>query len=137
MNKMISISLIVLFLVTISISGCINTNKTNSTWGEKEISIDDLKISNDTTGKHYEENDTIYYVNGNITNNNPFEALNVKIKIITYTSNGTVLAVNDTPYLNPKNVPGKGKSYFYARFEDPNKQITKFEVKILSANGQY
>ncbi len=118
-------------------SGCIDNTKSNSTWGEKKLSLDTLKISNSTIGNRSEENESIYYVNGYISNKNSFEALNPKIQVTTYYANGTIFAVNDTPYLKPQNIPATGKSYFYARFEDPNKQIAKFEVKILSAKGQY
>ena len=118
-------------------SGCVDNTKSNSTWGEKKLSLDALKISNSTVGNRSEENDSIYYVSGYISNKNSFEALDPKIQVNTYYANGTVFAVNNTPYLNPQNIPATGKSYFYARFEDPNKQISRFEVKILSAKGQY
>lgn len=137
MNKIIPILSISLILGVLLISGCIDNTKSNSTWGEKKLSLDTLKISNSTVGNRSEQNDSIYYVSGYISNKNSFEALNPKIQITTYYANGTVFAVNDTPYLDPQNIPGTGKSYFYARFEDPNKQISRFEVKILSAKGQY
>lgn len=127
----------ILLLGIISISGCIDTQKTNSTWGEKKLLTDLIKVSNGTVGNRSEENESIYHVYGYIENDNPFEALDPKIKVYTYFSNGTEYAVNDTPYLEPKNIPATGKSYFYARFEDPNKQIATFEVKIISAKGQY
>jgi capsule polysaccharide export protein KpsE/RkpR len=137
MNKIIPILSISIILGVLLISGCIDNTKSNSTWGEKKLSLDTLKISNSTVGNRSEQNDSIYYVSGYISNKNSFEALNPKIQITTYYANGTVFAVNDTPYLDPQNIPGTGKSYFYARFEDPNKQISRFEVKILSAKGQY
>jgi len=124
-------------IVAIANSGCIENTKVNSTWGEKILSLDSLKISNSTVGNRSEENESIYYVSGSISNKNSFEALDPKIQITTYYANGTVFAVNDTPYLNPQNIPATGKSNFYAKFEDPDKQIAKFEVKILSAEGQY
>ena len=134
----IIILVVVLILVCIiSISGCIQNTKANNTWGEKKISLDAIKVSNNTVGNRSENNDSIYYVSGDILNQNPYEALDPKIHVTTYYANGTVFAVNDTPYLKPQNIPATGKSYFYARFEDPNKQIAKFEVKILSAKGQY
>lgn len=127
---------IFLIIGLLSISGCIDSQKVNNTWGEKQISMDAIKVSNSTVGNRSENNDSIYYVKGSITNQNSFEALDPKIEVITYYSNGTVFAVNDTPYLDPKNIPATGKSYFYAQFEDQNKQIAKFQVKILSAKGQ-
>ena len=120
-----------------SISGCIDNTMANNTWGDKKISLDAIKISNSTVNNRSENNDSIYYVSGHILNQNSFEALDPKITVTTYYSNGTVFAVNDTPYIDPKNIPANGKSYFYARFDDPDKKIAKFEVKIVSAKGQY
>lgn len=127
---------LVLLIIIISISGCIENTQSNSTWGEKKISIDAIKVSNNTVGNRSEQNDTIYYVSGYVFNQNPFEALDPKITVTTYYANGTVFAVNDTPYVNPKNLPANDKSYFYARFEDPDKKIAKFEVKVLGAKGE-
>ncbi len=131
------IIIISFILLAVVCSGCINTNKTNNTWGDKKISLDAIKVSNSTVGNRSENNDSIYYVSGYIINQNSFEALDPKITVTTYYSNGTVFAVNDTPYMDPKNIPANGKSYFYTRFDDPDKKIARFEVKILSAKGQY
>lgn len=124
-------------LLTLTSSGCIENTKSNSTWGEKKLSMDSIKVSNNTVGNRSENNDSVYYVNGYIINQNPFEALDPKITVTTFDSNGTVFAVNDIPYMEPKNLPANDKSYFYARFEDPDKKIAKFEVKIISAKGEY
>lgn len=137
MEKITGLLLIFFVICLVFTSGCIENTKSNSTWGEKKISIDAIKVSNNTVGNHSENNDSVYYVSGYILNQNPFEALNPQIKVTTYDFNGTVFAVNDTPYLDPKNIPANGKSYLYARFEDPDKKIAKFEVKILSAKGEY
>jgi capsule polysaccharide export protein KpsE/RkpR len=137
MEKIIGLLLIFFVIGLVFTSGCIENTKSNSTWGEKKISIDAITVSNDTTGNRSENNDSLYYISGYILNQNSFEALDPQIKVTTYYSNGSVFAVNDTPYLNPKNIPGNGKSYLYARFEDPDKKIAKFEVKILSAKGEY
>lgn len=136
-KKLLRILIFVFIIGAVANSGCIENTKVNNTWGEKILSLDTLKISDSTVGNRSEENESIYYVSGSISNKNSFEALNPKIQITTYYVNGTVFAVNDTPYLNPQNIPATGKSNFYARFEDPDKQIAKFEVKILSAKGQY
>ena len=117
-------------------SGCIMNKTANETWGEKKISLDAIKISN-STGNRSETNESRYYVSGYINNNNPYEALEMKMKVTTYTSNGSVFAVNDNPYLEPKNIPANGASYFYTSFSDPDKNITRYEVKILSAQGEY
>ena len=137
MEYIIKIVIFISIVCLVFSSGCIENTKANSTWGEKKLSLDTLKISNNTIGNRSEQNESIYYVSGYISNQNSFEALDPKIRVTTYYANGTVFAVNDTPFLKPQNIPGTGKSYFYARFEDPNKQIAKFEVKILSAKGQY
>lgn len=137
MEKITGLLLIFIIIGLVFTSGCIENTKSNSTWGEKKISIDAIKVSNSTVGNRSENNDSIYYVSGHILNQNSFEALDPQIKVTTYDSNGTVFAVNDTPYLDPKNIPANGKSYLYARFEDPDKKIAKFEVKILSAKGEY
>lgn len=127
-------SLMVMVLVN---SGCIDNTQFNSTWGEKKISIDAIKISSNTTGNRSKTNEAQYYVYGCIENNNPLEAVNPKIKVTTYYANGTLFAVNDTPYINPKNIPAKGSSNFYARFNDPDKQIYNFTVEILDAKAEY
>jgi len=137
MDNITKILILISIVSLVFSSGCIENTKANSTWGEKKLSLDTLKISSNTVGNRSEQNDSIYYVSGSISNKNSFEALDPKIQITTYYANGTVFAVNDTPYLNPQNIPATGKSSFYARFEDPNKQISRFEVKILSAKGQY
>jgi len=137
MNKITTILIFLLLTGIILNSGCIENTKANNTWGEKKISMDVIKVSNNTVGNRSENNDSIYYVSGYILNQNPYEALDPKITITTYYSNGTVFAVNNTPYLNPQNIPANGKSSFYARFEDPDKKIAKYDVKILSAKGEY
>jgi capsule polysaccharide export protein KpsE/RkpR len=135
-KKILFIVIVSFLLITMFSSGCIDNTKANSTWGEKKISLDALKVSN-PVGNRSENNDSVYYVSGYILNQNSFEALDPKIKITTYYANGTVFAVNETPYLDPKNLPANDKSYLYACFEDPDKKIAKFEVKILSAKGEY
>lgn len=137
MEKPVVIITILLLVMSICCSGCIENTQANNTWGEKKLSMDAIKLSNTTVGNRSDNNDSIYYVKGDITNQNSFEAINTKIQVTTYYSNGTVFAVNDTPYLNPQNIPAQGSSYFYARFVDPDKQITKYDVKIISAKGEY
>ncbi|MBI5459251.1 hypothetical protein [Methanobacterium sp.] len=135
-KKLSAIFIFSFILIILANSGCIDNTKANNTWGEKKISMDAIKVSN-SVGNRSENNDSLYYVSGSILNQNPFEALDTKITVTTYYSNDTVFAVNDTPYLNPQNIPANGKSSFYARFDDPDKKIAKFEVKILSAKGEY
>ena len=138
MKKIIAIiTMLLVFICLTSISGCIDNTKANGTWGEKKLSMDAIKVSNNTVGNRSENNDSVYYVYGYIINQNSFEALDPKITVTTFDSNGTIFAVNDTPYMEPKNLPANDKSYFYTRFEDPDKKIAKFEVKVLSAKGEY
>ena len=99
--------------------------------------MDAIKISQNTTGNHSETNESRYYVKGYIINNNPYEALEIKLRITTYTSNGSVFAVNEKPYLQPKAIPAYGESFFYARFSDPFQEISRYDVKILSAKGEF
>lgn len=131
--------IIIIFIVVgfLPISGCIENTKSNNTWGEKKISMDAIKIANNTTGNRSETNESRYYVSGYVINDNPYEALELKLRITTFTSNGSVFAVNDKPYVEPKNIPSNSASYFYASFSDPDKNITKYEVKILSAKGEF
>ncbi len=126
-----------LILIILGTSGCIDNTQANTLWGEKKLSLDDIKVSQNTTGNYSETNESRYYVYGYIINDNPIEAVNPKIKITTYYENGTVFAVNDTPYLYPKNILGKGSSAFYARFYDHDKRIKNFTVEILDAKGEY
>lgn len=135
--KLVTIIMFFLLIGTLLSSGCIENKKANETWGEKKISLDAINVSNNTVGDRSEQNDSVYYVMGNITNQNSYDAFNVKINVITYYSNGTVFAVNNTPYLYPNTIPAKGNSYFYARFVDPDKKIVRFEVKILDADAEY
>lgn len=134
--KNLLIVIMSLLILSVCCSGCIENTTSNSTWGEKKISMDAIKITN-ITGNRSETNESKYYVSGYISNDNPYEALDLKLRITTFTSNGSVFAVKDDPYIEPKNIPSKGSSYFYASFSDPDKNITRYEVKILSAKGQY
>jgi capsule polysaccharide export protein KpsE/RkpR len=136
MKRLVILMIFFLIINVIANAGCIDNTKANNTWGEKKISLEKIKVSDNTAGNRSEQNDSIYYVSGYITNDNPFEALDFKLKVTTYYSNGTIFAVNETPYIDPKNIPGQGKSYFYARFSDPDKKITRFEVKIVGAKGE-
>lgn len=119
-------------------SGCIDFNKVNNTWGEKNISLDAIKMSNNTTGNYTSDvNSSTYYVYGWINNYNSLDAFNVKIKVITYDSKGKVVAMNNTPIIQPVNIASKGSSEFYAEFPDPNKRIVKFKVEVVDAKAEY
>lgn len=137
MEKITGLLLIFFVMGLVFTSGCIENTKANSTWGEKKISMDAIKVSQNTTGNYSETNESRYYVYGYIENDNPFEAFNLKMKITTYYDNGTVFAVNTTPIISPKTIPGKGSSFFYARFHDPHHNIHNFTVEISSAKGEF
>lgn len=137
MEKITGLLLIFFVMGLVFTSGCIENTKASSTWGEKKISMDAIKVSQNTTGNRSETNESRYYVYGYIENDNPFEAFNLKMKITTFYENGTVFAVNNTPIINPKTIPGKGSSFFYARFHDPHQNIHNFTVEISSAKGEF
>jgi hypothetical protein len=137
MKKILMSMIIFLLLGVIGSMGCIENTEANSTWGEKKISMDAIKIANNTTGNRSETNESIYYVSGYVINDNPYEALELKLRVTAYTYNGSVFAVNDKPFLRPKSIPANGASYFFARFLDPDKNITRYDVKILSAKGEF
>ncbi len=136
-KKFVIIIIFSLLVLVLANSGCIDNTRANSTWGEKKISMDAIKISKNTTGNRSETNESRYYVEGYIINNNPYEALKIKLRITTYTSNGSVFEVDENPYLQPKSIPAYGESFFYAMFLDPDKNITRYDVKILSAKGEF
>jgi hypothetical protein len=137
MKKIFLIIIVVISLmIVIANSGCIENNKVNKTWGEKKISMNAIEVSNKTVGNRSLKNNSIYTVKGYLINRNPIEALDVKIIVTTYDSNGKIYGVNETPYLNPKNLPARGKSYFYVNFSDPEKKIVRFKVEVLDAKGE-
>ncbi len=137
LNKSLIVMVILLFAVTVSISGCTTKNATNGTFAEKKISLDKLEIS-DLNAEHIDDEDrTYYYIEGNITNKNDIDALDLKMEATAFDENGTAVDVNKNPYLNPKVVPSLGVSYFYFEFYDPDKRIVRYEVKIISAQSNY
>lgn len=139
MNKLVVIILIILFLIPVFwiFSGVKINPYSNQTWGEKTININAIKIVN-STGDHYEyEGQNYYYIEGYIKNLNDIDAINIQIMATAYDENGTVVATNNTPYLEPKNVPSGGNSYFYFEFLDPENRIVRYELKITAAKHRY
>jgi len=136
MSKQSVVIILLLLTFIMGISGCTEKNAVNGTFGEKKLSLDAIIVSNTTNGNYSETNDTLYYVTGDIINGNPTDALNVKLKVTTYDSQNNTVAVNETPYLDPKDVPANGNSYFYASFSDPEKKIVRFKVEILDAKSK-
>ena len=114
----------------------INTTA-NSTFGEKQISIDDINVLNNSTQDTYEYNGTNYtYLTGYVQNNNPYDAFNVKMNATAYDEYGNVVATNDSIYLESKNIPGKGESYFGVSFPDQDSKITKIEAHVVDAKAK-
>jgi len=136
-NKSLIIIVIILFAVLVSISGCTTKEAANGTFGEKTISLDKFEIS-DSYAEHYDyENRTYYYIEGNITNKNDIDALDLKMEATAFDENGMVVDINKNPYLDPKVVPSLGVSYFYFEFYDPDKRIVRYEIKVISAEDRY
>ena len=137
-NKLLVIIIFSLILVTVVNSGCIKDTTANSTWGEKKISLDALKIANNTTAGNYTyEGTTYYFLEGYIQNNNPFNALEVEMNSTFYAADGSVVATNNTVYLEPKNIPANGVSYFYVEIADPNKLIVNYKIVIINAKAEF
>lgn len=137
MKKKLTIAILLLFALTISISGCTTKTAQNGTFGEKKISLDKFSLTN-VISEHYEFNDTQYYIiEGNITNNNDLDAIDIKMEAIAYDENGTVVATNNTPYLEPKTIPADITGYFNFIFNDPDKRIVRYEIKMISAKAIY
>ena len=135
MFKQYLIVIFILLTIIAGISGCTTKTATNGTWGEKNFSLNSITVSDNTTGNRSMTNDTLYYVSGYLINGNPGDALNVKLKVTTYDSQNNTVSVNDTPYLNPTDIPANGNSFFYARFSDPDKKIVNFKVEIIDAKS--
>lgn len=131
MIKKAIILLIILFIV--GISGCTMKNSVNETFGEKKpVGAESLFVIN-STGEHYDRNDTIYYyVWGYIGNNASEEAKNVNITAQVFDKNGKLIATNSTTSLRPNNIPPKGSSYFYIRFNDTNKIIANYTLNFTN-----
>lgn len=137
-NKLLFIIIFSLMLITVVNSGCIKDTTANSTWGEKKISLDALKIANNTTaGNDTYEGTNYYFIEGYVLNNNPFNALEVEMKSTFYAANGSVVTTNNTVYLEPKTIPANGMSYFYFEVADPNKLIVKYKIDIVNAKAEY
>jgi len=136
MFKQLIIIILLILTATVAISGCTTKTAANGTFGQKFISLDSIYLSNNTTAGNYTYNGTeYYYIEGYLINNNQYDAFNVKVNSSAYDSQGSVVATNDSPYLEPVSIPGNGISNFYVRFNDSNNSIARYDVKIVSATG--
>lgn len=137
MKRSIIPLILLLITATVFTSGCV-TKTANQTWGEQKINLSLIEVANNTTAEHYEWEGTQYfYIDGYLVNKNPYDALEVKLKATFYDAQGNVVAVNDTPYLEPKNIPANGNTYFYFEYPDQDKKIVNYQVEILSAKAQF
>lgn len=128
--------IISLLLIVIGVSGCTMKEGETSTFGEKTISLESIKVLNNTTTDYYEYNGTNYsYIMGTVQNRNRYDAFKVKMKAIAYDEDGEIVATNETVYLEPKNIPASGQSLFYFEFVDQNKKIVKYDVKVVDAKA--
>ncbi len=145
-NKKILIPIIftaVLMLVATGIvllagmSGFAINTTANSTFGEKQISIDAIKVLNNSTEDIYEYNGTTYsYLEGYVQNNNKYDAFNVKMNATAYDEYGNIVATNDSVYLQSKNIPGESETLFYVDFPDQDNKITRIEVNVVDAKAK-
>ena len=145
-NKKILIPIIFLIALMLIATGtvilagmsgfAINTTA-NSTFGQKQISIDAINILNNSTEDIYEYNDTTYsYLEGYVKNNNKYDAFNVRMNATAYDEYGNVVATNDSIYLETKNIPGESETLFYVDFPDQDNKITRIEVNVVDAKAE-
>ena len=145
-NKKILIPIIFLIALMLIATGtvilagmsgfAINTTA-NSTFGQKQISIDAINILNNSTEDIYEYNDTTYsYLEGYVKNNNKYDAFNVRMNATAYDEYGNVVATNDSIYLETKNIPGESETLFYDDFPDQDNKITRIEVNVVDAKAE-
>jgi uncharacterized membrane protein len=140
MVKKTIVMILILLTFIVGISGCTTKSATNGTFGEKSVSINSIFISNNTTADTYNDSDNgseYYYIDGYLVNNNSNDAFHVKVNATAYDVNGTVVATNDSAYLNPTTIPAKGVSEFYMDFPDPNNNIVRYDVKVVYATGTF
>lgn len=131
------IIILLLFAITISISGCTTKEAANGTFGERTVSISNITIVNNVTADHSEYNGTnYYYVTGYLKNKNKYDAFNLKMKSTVFDAEGNIVAVNDTVYVNPKVIPAEGESFFGFSFIDNNNQIVRYELQLISVDAE-
>ena len=145
-NKKILIPIIFLVALMLAATGtvilagmsgfAINTTA-NSTFGEKQISIDAINVLNNSTQDTYEYNGTTYsYLEGYVQNNNEYDAFNVEMNATAYDEYGNVVATNDSIYLQSKNIPAGSETYFFVNFHDQDNKTVRIEVNVLNAKSK-
>lgn len=136
MNKP-SILFIILMVILVAISGCTEMYSTNGTFGDKQVSVENITVYN-VTGEHLLYNDTNYYIiKGNLVNNNQYDAFKVKMRAVAYDSRNRVVAINDSVYVNPRVLPAASNTTFFGiRFIDNQNRIVKFDLQIVSVDAK-
>ncbi len=124
--------LLALILSAVMISGCTEIKAENGTWGEKEpVKASELRIVN-STGEHFDRNETsIYYVYGDLKNTAGNDAYNVVVQAKFYDAEGNLIGNNTTGTVDPDTVVGEGTSFYYVGWDDPDKKIIRYELKIV------
>jgi len=132
------ITVLLLFAVIVSISGCTSKTAPNGTFGEKTISLSDMAIVNNVTNGTYQYDGTnYYYIDGFVKNNNPYDAFDLKMKATIYDANNSVISVNDTPYYYVAGpVPAGGEMEFYFEFVDSNNLTASYSLQLINVSAQ-
>ncbi len=118
-------------------SGFAVNTTSNSTWGEKHISVGAINVLNNSTESSYEHNGTTYsYLIGYVQNNNEYDAFNVKMNATAYDKYGNIVAINDTVFLESKNIPGGSSTRFYVELPDPNNKTVRIDVSLVDAKAE-
>jgi hypothetical protein len=131
--------ILLVLLTVVAISGCTTKQATNGTFGERTVSTSAITVSGNTTTEYrenYDNNGTTYYlIQGYVQNNNPYEAFNVKLQATVYDENNKTINQTNNVYILPKNMPSQSLSYFSVAFKDKNKLISRYEIKVISADA--
>ncbi len=125
------IIVIMLILSVVLISGCTFKTESDQTFGQKpNATLQDLYIVN-STGDHYDRNNTtFYFVWGYVGNKAGNPASDVEITAKFYDASGKFVGTNTTTPYRPKIIPPEGQAYYYISFNDPHKIITKYELSL-------
>lgn len=136
MFKNYAIIIILLLAVIVSFSGCTNKQAPNGTFGEKTVSIKNITILNSSTEDYEYQNTQYYIIRGSVKNNNQYDAFNLKIKATVFDANGTIVAVNNTVYLDPKVISAGGEAFYAFQFNNTNNRIVRYELQLISVDAK-
>ncbi|MGZ7119678.1 MAG: FxLYD domain-containing protein [Methanobacterium sp.] len=128
--------IILMISIIIGISGCTINDTANQTFGEKIISLDAITIQNTISGNYTYDGNDFYYIDGYVQNNNKNDVFFVKLNVSVFDKGGNLISSNETsPEL--KDIPANKQSHFYIEFNDPDKKISRFEIKIIDAKSGF